>query len=150
MRLFAKQSGTLTINFIMEPRTTQSNAGTRSAAPVRRAGQRSNDSQRGTDNQPHTESQRSTNSQQSVDKQVEFSLRRPQATSVALAGSFNGWDPKRTPLRKNGEGIWGTTLKLAPGRYEYRFVADGEWLSDPTSGESVPNDFGSTNSVRVV
>jgi 1,4-alpha-glucan branching enzyme len=111
----------------MEPGTRQSsNAATRPAAPVRRAAPRS------------------------TDKQAQFLLRRPEATSVAVAGTFNGWDPKRTPLRKNGDGTWATALKLAPGRYEYRFVVDGEWLSDPAAEERVPNAFGSTNSVRVV
>ena len=45
---------------------------------------------------------------------------------------------------------WKANVPLAPGRYEYRFVADGQWLSDPNAKESVGNDFGSTNSVLVV
>jgi 1,4-alpha-glucan branching enzyme len=106
----------------MEPRTTNSPVGTR----------------------PRRTPQRAT------EKPVEFSLRRPEAAVVTLAGTFNGWDPKRTPLRKDGEGTWTTSLKLAPGRYEYRFVVDGEWLSDPATQEQVPNEFGSTNSVRTV
>src|SRR5437868_85611 len=111
----------------MEPRTTRLNAGERTATPARRSTQRS------------------------TDKPVDFSLQKPEAASVALAGTFNGWDPKRTPLRKNDDGTWMTTLKLAPGRYEYRFVVDGaSWLSDPQTDQSVPNQFGSTNSVRVV
>lgn len=83
-----------------------------------------------------------------VEKPIEFVLQMPQATSAAVAGSFNGWDPKRTPLRKEAKGGWKATLWLPPGRYEYRFVVDGnQWLSDPAAKESVPNQFGSTNSV---
>ncbi|MBI3875935.1 MAG: glycoside hydrolase family 13, partial [Verrucomicrobia bacterium] len=39
---------------------------------------------------------------------------------------------------------------LAPGRYEYLFVVDGRWLSDPGADEAVPNRFGGWNSVREV
>jgi 1,4-alpha-glucan branching enzyme len=68
-----------------------------------------------------------------------------------VAGSFNGWDSSRTPLAKDPNGGWKTTVMLPPGRYEYRFVIDGgQWFSDPGAKESVPNAFGSTNSVVVV
>ena len=82
-------------------------------------------------------------------KAVEFRLSMPQARTVAVVGTFNNWDTKRTPMQKEGTG-WKATIALAPGRYEYRFVADGQWLSDPSAKESVGNDFGSTNSVLVV
>jgi 1,4-alpha-glucan branching enzyme len=84
-----------------------------------------------------------------LEKPVEFTLRKPHATSVVLAGTFNGWDLKRTPMRKD-ESAWKTTLWLPPGVYEYRFVVDGEWMSDPNSRGSAPNEFGGTNSVVVV
>ncbi|HEV2391638.1 MAG TPA: isoamylase early set domain-containing protein [Verrucomicrobiae bacterium] len=83
-------------------------------------------------------------------KEVAFAIDKPAAQNVLLAGTFNEWIPERTPLRKDAQGKWTTTLSLAPGRYEYRFVADGQWLSDPTAKESVPNDFGSANSVIAV
>lgn len=93
--------------------------------------------------------QPSASTERPIEKPIDFVLKMPQATAAALAGTFNGWDQKRTPLRKEGNG-WKATLWLPPGRYEYRFVADGEWLSDPNAKESVPNDYGSTNSVLVV
>lgn len=80
---------------------------------------------------------------------MDFALNKPGARSVAIAGTFNDWDPKRTPLRKEANG-WRTTLWLPPGRYEYRFVADGEWMNDPRERDSSPNQFGATNSVLVV
>jgi len=82
-------------------------------------------------------------------KTVEFRLSMPQARTVAVVGTFNNWDTKQTPMQKDGAG-WKATVPLAPGRYEYRFVADAQWLSDPNAKESVGNDFGSTNSVLVV
>lgn len=85
-----------------------------------------------------------------VEKPVDFSLSVPSAQNASVAGSFNNWDPKRTPLRKEKKGDWKATLWLPPGRYEYRFVVDGQWMSDPNAKESAANGFGSTNSVVVV
>jgi 1,4-alpha-glucan branching enzyme len=84
------------------------------------------------------------------EKSIEFRLRSPQAKSAFVAGSFNSWDLKRTPMRKEGDGEWKATVTLPPGRYEYRFIVDGQWLSDPSAKESVHNTFGSTNSVVTV
>jgi hypothetical protein len=41
-------------------------------------------------------------------------------------------------------------MSLKPGRHEYRFVADGEWLDDPTAEQRIANAFGTENCVRVV
>jgi 1,4-alpha-glucan branching enzyme len=86
-----------------------------------------------------------------TEKPVDFYLNLPGAKTAAVAGSFNGWDLSRTPLKKDSNGGWKTTVWLPPGRYEYRFVIDGaQWCSDPGAKESVANNFGSTNSVVVV
>jgi 1,4-alpha-glucan branching enzyme len=84
------------------------------------------------------------------EKRVEFVLDMPQARSAAVAGSFNNWNPRQTPMRKAADNVWKTTVALGPGRHQYRFVVDGQWLSDPKAKESLPNSFGSTNSVLVV
>ena len=83
-------------------------------------------------------------------RQIEFTFNAPEARFVGVAGSFNSWDAAQAPLRKRGDGFWGTTLKLVPGRYEYRFVADGKWFTDPSAKEAVPNPYGARNSVVVV
>jgi len=85
-----------------------------------------------------------------VEKPIEFVLNMPQAQSAAVAGTFNEWDSKRTPMRKDAIGGWKTTAWLPPGRYEYRFFVDGQWMSDPAAKQSVNNAFGSTNSVLMV
>ncbi len=81
------------------------------------------------------------------ERKVEFVVEKAQAKAVAVAGTFNDWSPSRTPLRKNRDGTWSTRLTLAPGRYEYRFVIDGSWVSDPRAPKSVPNPLGTENSV---
>ncbi len=88
--------------------------------------------------------------QRPVEKPVDFIVSLPQAKAVTVAGSFNDWDASRTPMNPGAEGTWKTTVWLPAGRYEYRFVADGQWISDPNARESVQNGYGSTNSVVVV
>ena len=81
---------------------------------------------------------------------VVLELVNPAAKQVCVAGSFNNWQPERTPLKLSGSGRWSGDLKVGPGRYEYLFVVDGQWVSDPAAKESVPNSFGSRNSVITV
>ena len=88
--------------------------------------------------------------QRPVEKPVEFTLSQPQARSAAVVGSFNDWDVHRTPMKLESGGSWKATVWLPAGHYEYRFVVDGQWMSDPGAKEHVQNAFGSTNSVLVV
>lgn len=83
---------------------------------------------------------------------VRFELRAPEATRVALSGSFNGWSDSTIPLVRRGDtGVWSVTLPLAPGQYEYLFVIDDEhWLPDPEAHAQVDDGFGNTNSMLVV
>jgi 1,4-alpha-glucan branching enzyme len=83
-------------------------------------------------------------------KHVEFVLEMPAAVVVSVAGTFNNWDASRNPMRKGDDGIWRTKVRVLNGRHEYRFVVDGEWISDPRAADSVPNPHGSSNSVLEV
>lgn len=84
-------------------------------------------------------------------KSVLFQFKTDPRRQVFLAGTFNEWDPTRTPLAADGEtGTYAVSLDLPKGRHEYKFVADGEWLVDPACPDSVPNDCGSSNSVIIV
>jgi 1,4-alpha-glucan branching enzyme len=78
--------------------------------------------------------------------EVQFRVAVKEAKAVSVAGTFNDWDPKKTPLQKNGDS-WDTTIALPRGHYEYRFIVDGQWMADPNAAEAVPNPFGSSNSV---
>jgi len=84
-------------------------------------------------------------------KKVLFQFKSEPGRQVFLAGTFNRWDPTRTPLAAAGEtGFFTVSLDLPKGRHEYKFVVDGEWLVDPTGADSVPNEHGSMNSVIIV
>ena len=77
-------------------------------------------------------------------------LTRPDAQEVCIAGSFNDWHPSVTPMIRLDDGKWAKALALPPGRYEYRFVVDGQWVDDPAAAELIPNPFGTPNAVLVV
>ncbi len=80
-------------------------------------------------------------------KKVEFKINAPQAEKVLLTGEFNGWDCNSYLLKKYRGGTWKTNLTLKPGKYEYKFIVDGEWWDDPRCNVYVPNPFGTKNSV---
>jgi 1,4-alpha-glucan branching enzyme len=81
---------------------------------------------------------------------VRLELARPDAQEVGIAGSFNDWHPSVTPMIRLSDGKWAKELALPPGRYEYRFVVDGEWADDPAATELISNPFGTPNAVLVV
>ena len=76
-----------------------------------------------------------------------FLFQAPYATHVSLCGEFNAWSPDATAMTRQPDGCWKTTLALAPGRYQYKFLADGQWMHDPLARENVLNKHGSLNSV---
>lgn len=78
---------------------------------------------------------------------VVFEFFAAQAKKVAVAGSFNGWDASKNPLKKEKDGKWKTQISLASGRYEYRFWVDGVWENDQRPVKCVPNSFGTWNCV---
>ena len=69
------------------------------------------------------------------------------AKKVYLAGSFNNWDPKAKQMVKAKDGSFRARMQLPSGDHQYKFVADGLWLNDPTAATQVPNSFGTQNSV---
>lgn len=81
---------------------------------------------------------------------VSLELVQPGAKNVFVAGSFNGWKPENGPLVPVGDGHWVGNLTVDPGRYEYLFVVDGQWLPDPNAKETVVNPYGGRNSVLTV
>jgi len=82
--------------------------------------------------------------------EVELQYEAPKAVTVFVAGDFNHWRAGDLRLRRDERGVWRVPLCLVPGRYEYRFIVDGEWQEDPRAPSRVPNEFGSSNSVLEV
>ena len=69
-----------------------------------------------------------------------------EACEVFVAGDFNRWNPRSTPLRKDAQGVWRTELGVPPGGHEYRLIVDGQWQNDPRATGSIANPYGSNNS----
>jgi 1,4-alpha-glucan branching enzyme len=84
------------------------------------------------------------------DREIEFQLELPNAQAVCLVGDFNRWDFKTYPLRKNEKGVWTKSITVSPGRYEYRFYSDGQWVNDLNNPLRCENCFGTENRVLVV
>jgi 1,4-alpha-glucan branching enzyme len=67
---------------------------------------------------------------------------------VLLAGDFNGWKP--TPLKADKTGVFSATITAGPGRYEYKFILDDQWVHDNDVKAAVRNSYGTLNSVAVI
>ncbi len=79
---------------------------------------------------------------------VRLVLVQPGARSVSVAGDFNGWNPGETRMERSDGGIWTTTIRVKPGRYQYMFVIDGkQWVADPLAAEAAGDGFGAQNAV---
>jgi hypothetical protein len=79
---------------------------------------------------------------------VRFQFQARGARRVALAGSFNQWRSDDIVLEpSSGDGVFVGTLELPPGDYEYMFVVDGKWTTDPAAGERRDDGFGRQNSL---
>jgi cyclomaltodextrinase len=65
---------------------------------------------------------------------------------VFLAGTFNNWSTDATPMRRVARGFE-VTLLLPDGEYQYKFVADGNWITDERARRFKPDGYGGRNSV---
>ncbi|HZN65254.1 MAG TPA: glycogen-binding domain-containing protein, partial [Tepidisphaeraceae bacterium] len=79
--------------------------------------------------------------------EVVFAAKFEKAREVLVAGDFNNWNPV-TPMKSMARpGEWTMKLPLRPGRYRYRFVVDGKWVTDPHNQYVEANQFGELNNV---
>lgn len=87
----------------------------------------------------------------SAKKKVTFKFKAPDNIhEVKLAGDFTGWEQGAIFMTKGRGGEWKAQVALEPGEHQYKFVADGNWLTDPAADRQSSNDQGIENSVRVV
>lgn len=84
------------------------------------------------------------------DSAVTFLLRKfSNAKKVFLAGSFTTWADNALPMKRTDSG-WVVRIKLLPGKYTYKFIADGNWLTDPDNATIENDGEGNNNSVFYV
>jgi len=76
-----------------------------------------------------------------------YAPEHPDVSRVRVAGSFNDWNPDRTPMHLE-DGRWVAALVLPPDSYEYMFVIDDDtWVTDPLALTTRDDGFGSKNAV---
>ncbi len=76
-----------------------------------------------------------------------YLARDPDVHKVGVAGSFNGWDYTRSPMRLEN-GYWVADLLLPAGEYDYMFVInDTRWVTDPLAPTTRDDGFGRRNAV---
>lgn len=82
---------------------------------------------------------------------VQFLLRAPDASQVAIAGDFTDWLPEVHLVDPDGDGIWSGRVALRPGVHEYMFVIDGDrWMTDPHATRYEEDGYGQRNAVLAV
>ena len=81
---------------------------------------------------------------------IKFVTLYPRAQKVQIAGDFNNWKPQQTIMQPGKDGKWELAMELAPGKYRYRMVVDGQWQQDPYNENIELNPFGEYNSILEV
>jgi AMP-activated protein kinase-like protein len=72
------------------------------------------------------------------------------ASQVLLTGDFVQWaaqPPGAVAFVLGGDGAWTATYPFAQGTWQYKFIVDGNWITDPTNQMTVDDGMGHTNSV---
>jgi len=96
-------------------------------------------------NQYHT-----LNSVLDISKEVTFWLEGyDDAEKVYLAGSFNDWNPQGIRMRREGN-TWLAKVELSGGKHWYKFVVDGQWMTDPENPIKEHDGKGNINSVLMI
>jgi 1,4-alpha-glucan branching enzyme len=80
-------------------------------------------------------------------RQIHFEYNNGKASSVFLVGDFNSWDQKKHEMKEIHDGTYRKSLILPPGIYEYKFIVDGQWKSDPLKELAPMNCFRTMNNV---
>jgi len=82
--------------------------------------------------------------------EAEFCFFRPAARRVDLVGDFNQWREGQAPMARGPDGYWRARLKLPPGRFRFRYRADGTWFTDFAAFGIEPGPGGWNSVVEVV
>ncbi|MEZ4235799.1 MAG: glycogen-binding domain-containing protein [Myxococcota bacterium] len=81
---------------------------------------------------------------------VRFVYHDARARHVAIAGTFNDWNPEALPMIRGEDGVFYAIVRVPRGRHEYMLVVDGEWKVDPAAPMSTDDGFGRRNGVLEV
>jgi 1,4-alpha-glucan branching enzyme len=70
---------------------------------------------------------------------------------VALAGTFNHWNPEGYDLQSPTTGLWQISIPSLPtGIYRYKFIIDDRWVDDPENTNREQDGYGGFTSLLEV
>ena len=72
---------------------------------------------------------------------------REDYSSVRVKGEFNNWNPSKTELIKSANNNWIAQFNVKPGKYQYKLIADGKEIDDPSNPVTISNGMGGFNNV---
>ena len=86
--------------------------------------------------------------EQQEERKIVFKLEAPEGAMVHIAGDFNDWVPESLHLTEfQGRPLWHKTISLRQGSYEYKYLVDGDWITDPANERTADDAYGDVNSV---
>jgi chromosome partitioning protein len=78
-------------------------------------------------------------------------LKATEFEEIHVVGDFNKWQKNdKYKLKKVGSDMWIINLPLEKGKYRYKFLAGGAWISDPHNKLTENDAFGGKNSLLYV
>ncbi len=85
-----------------------------------------------------------------IDTEVSFILNGyKDAKQVILSGDFNDWSETGYSMKRTANG-WKFKTRLVGGKYHYKFIVDGVWITDPDNKVKEYDNKGNINSVKMV
>ncbi len=86
--------------------------------------------------------------EQQEEREIVFKLEAPEGAMVQIAGDFNDWVPESLHFTEfQGRPVWHKTISLRQGSYEYKYLVDGRWITDPANERTADDAYGDVNSV---
>ena len=80
-----------------------------------------------------------------------FFLKGDKFKEVYVIGDFNNWTKKEPhKMKKVGNQTWSVTIPLKKGKYNYKFLANEQWLNDPNNSLQKDDAYGGKNSILQV
>jgi 5'-AMP-activated protein kinase regulatory beta subunit len=83
-------------------------------------------------------------------KRVHFTFDAPKAREVFLLLHLGGENIKKYKMNKEETGKWRKIIVLSPGRYQYTFIADGQFIKDPKNDREIAQRDGTINNEIMV
>lgn len=71
------------------------------------------------------------------------------ASTAALCGDFNAWNPSANPMKLRKDGRFSTTITVSTGQtYRFKYLLDSQWWENDREADGyLPNKFGTEDSL---